>query len=112
MLLLIATYAIRIFEYPAMARQSLYFWDQCWLVREPAPQPGATQSSSRESSRDNPLGPRSRTTSARTRPSSIAQTRWESVLARTAALAKTAARCHSLRALGGSTLSATEQRAK
>ena len=31
-LLLIATYAMRIFEYPAMARQSLYFWDQCWLV--------------------------------------------------------------------------------
>ena len=33
LLLLLSSYAIRIFEGPAQARQSLYFWDQLWLVR-------------------------------------------------------------------------------
>ena len=32
-LLLLSSYAIRIFEGPAQARHSLYFWDQMWLVR-------------------------------------------------------------------------------
>jgi hypothetical protein len=31
-LTLLSSYAIRIFEGPAKARHSLYFWDQMWMV--------------------------------------------------------------------------------
>jgi hypothetical protein len=32
LLLLLASYAIRVFEGPSKARHALYFWDQMWLV--------------------------------------------------------------------------------
>ena len=41
-LMLLSSYAIRIFEGPAQARHSLYFWDQCWLVSTPPPPPHPT----------------------------------------------------------------------
>ena len=34
-LMLLSSYAIRIFEGPARARHSLYFWDQMWMVARP-----------------------------------------------------------------------------
>ncbi len=38
-LTLLSSYAIRIFEGPAKARHSLYFWDQMWMVSPPTHPP-------------------------------------------------------------------------